>query len=164
MVSRFIPSGSLLAALLLTVAMAGGGAWLQSRWPAPESGTVGTAAYDINVAIELAGTVVPAEIESFYFFPIDPAASDQAPELATVLLRAAAEHDFVGITGTDAQNNLVIVLAALDAASAGALAGAVIVYVGPAEHESRLRPSIARAGAELRLVHYAPSPADAGPI
>lgn len=160
--SRFIPSGSLLAALLLTLATALGGAWLQSRLASdPGHATTG---YDMNFAIELAGTAVPEELESFYFFPIDRRSPDQRQELIAVLARAAAENDYVGITGADAEHNLTVLLAALAAPDAGTLVGLTIVYVGPAAHEGRLSASIARTGADLRIVDYVPAPADAGTI
>lgn len=162
MVSRFIPSGSLFAALLITLATALGGAWLHDRQV--HASAQSPAGYDINLAIELAGTAVPAELESFYFFPLDRRAADQGPELVAVLVRAASEQDYVGITGADAEHNLAVLLGALQVPAAGALAGLTIVYVGPAAHESRLSPAATRTGAGLRIVDYVPAPADAGTI
>lgn len=148
-------------ATLLTLATAAGGAWLGTRWHQQQG--VAAQAYSMNTAIELAGAAVPEGVESFYFFPLDAAAPDPGPELLAMLQQAAAEHEYVGITGADAQYNLDTLLAVLAAPRDGSLAGLVIVYVGPADHEARLRASVTGAGAELHFVTYSPTP-DTGAI
>lgn len=144
--------------MLLTLATAAGGAWIGKKWQLQQAAAA-TAGFDFNLAIELAGAAVPEDLESFYFFPLDRSSPDPGPELQAVLIRAAAEHEYLGITGADAQYNLEVLLAALAAPRADTLAGLVIVYVGPAEHESQLRPSVNAAGAELQFVIYSPAPA-----
>lgn len=145
-------------ATLLTLATAAGGAWLQGQWVRQQAVATDVGPFRMEVAIELAGTAVPEGVESFYFFPIERGAPDVESELQAMLARAAAEHDYVGITGIDADYNLATVTAALAAPREGDLSGLVIVYVGPAEHEAPLRESVTATGAELRYVHYSPAP------
>lgn len=145
-------------ATLLTLATAAGGVWMHKKWLRQQAAATDTGPFRMEVAIDLAGRAVPEGIESFYFFPIARDATDIGPELQEMLARAAAEQDYVGITGVDPEYNLATVTAALAAPREGDLAGLVIVYVGPAEHEAPLRESVASTGAELRYVHYSPAP------
>lgn len=113
-------------------------------------------AFDLDAAMELAGSVVPPDIESFYFFVLDPDRPAESDELAAKLMRAASEREILGITGPDAEHNRAVLRAALALTATHSLAGLVVVYVGPAEHEHELNGWVRATGAECRYVIYAP--------
>lgn len=146
--------GALAMALAITAAAALLGGWLQQRMLAQQAAAA-LALFDVNRAMDLAGSAVPPEVESFYFFVLDRNAPDESGELAQKLGQAADEHEFVGIAGADAQHNRRVLLAALRAPRARSLAGLIIVYVGPPEHAAELSAEVQAAGAEMRFVDYA---------
>lgn len=145
--------GALTAALVITAATAAIGGWLHLRLAAQQAAE-SDAGFNVTQAMELAGTQVPPEIESFYFFILEREAPDESTDLADKLGLAADEHDYVGIAGADAKHNRKVLLAALDAARGRVLTGLVIIYVGPADHEAELTAVVKAAGAELRFVPY----------
>ena len=114
------------------------------------------AAFDLDAAMNLAGTEVPAGTESFYFFVLEPDASDESAELADKLVQAAGEHEFLGIAGADAAHNREVLLAALASVRGRNLAGLVLIYIGPQDQQAELQSQVAGSGAELRFVTYQP--------
>jgi len=156
--ARFrLPAALAAAGALALAACSGAG-----RIPGPEAAApaVLLAAYDLGLAMDLAGSQVPDEVEAFYFFVLDTDASGETGELAQKLVQAADEHDFLGIAGADPEHNRAILLAALSVPRERDLDGLVIIYVGPADQEAELAEYVRAAGAELRFVRYAPAPAD----
>ena len=145
------------AALAIMLATAVLGAWLHLRM-AEQQVTESDAGFNVTQAMELAGTQVPPEIESFYFFVLERETIDESVELADKMELAADEHDYVGIAGADAKHNRRVLLAALDAARDSVLTGLVIIYVGPVEQEAELTAVVTATGAELRFVPYSPTP------
>jgi hypothetical protein len=143
----------LAAALSAVLAVAAIGGWLHMRMAKQQAAEAG-AVFDATQAMELAGAEVPPDIESFYFFILERDAPDESAELANKLGLAAEEHDYVGIAGADSNHNRRVLLAALKAVRGRHLAGLVIIYVGPAEHEDELAAVVRSAGAELRFVPY----------
>lgn len=127
--------------------------------PAPAAG------YDLDLAMNLAGDQVPPYVDEFYFFVLDVDANGETAELADTLVRAASEHDFLGIAGADPEHNRDILLAALTVPRDRTLQGLIIIYVGPADQEADLADFVRDTGAELRFVPYVPpAPAAADTI
>ncbi len=149
--------GPLAAALAITLATAAIGGWLHLR-TAEQQVAESDAGFNVTQAMELAGTQVPPEIESFYFFILEREAPDESADLADKLGLAADAHDYVGIAGADARHNREVLLAALGAARGRVLTGLVIIYVGPADQEAELSVAIKATGAELRFVPYVQTP------
>jgi hypothetical protein len=116
------------------------------------------AAYDVDTAMSLAGRQVPSVTDSFYFFVLEHASDAEITELAEKLAQAATEHDYIGVTGADADYNRSALLSALAANRARRLDGLVIIYLGPPEHEPVLAPVVQASGAEFRFVQYVPEP------
>jgi hypothetical protein len=141
-------------AIALAVLAAGTWRWNETRL---QGRARAIAAYDVNMAMELAGAQVPATVESFYFFVLEADASGETEELAQKLVQAAGERDFVGITGADADHNRDVLRAALASAAAQDLRGLVIIYVGPADHEAELASLVRATGAQMRFVTYRPA-------
>jgi hypothetical protein len=106
--------------------------------------------------MNLAGAAVPEGTESFYFFVLEPDARGESEELADTLVRAAGEHEFLGIAGADAAHNRTVLLAALHRVRPRTLAGLIVIYVGPRDHEAELQSEVGASGAELRFVPYQP--------
>lgn len=131
--------------------------------PAPARASTTTAitaaAYDLDLAMKLAGEQVPPDIESYYFFAfVDPAESEhEIGELAEKLAQAAQEHDFLGISGPDSERNRRNLLAALRVNQGRDLSGAVIIYVGPLAQRVELGSAVQATGAQLRFVEYPPA-------
>ncbi len=129
----------------------------------PEAGEPVNADFNLDTAMRLAGTQVPAELDSFYFFAmIDevPEAVDVA-ELGGKLIQAAQEHDYLGVAGPDPERNRRTLLAALAAHQADDLKPLVLIYVGPDSHRSDIGAAARTAGFELRFVSYPAVPANA---
>jgi hypothetical protein len=143
----------LVVTLLIVVAGAGALRWFEQR---TGQHAAATAAYDLDAAMDLAGFQVPAEVESFYFFVLDPGADGETGELAQKLVQAAGENDFVGIAGADPEHNREVLRAALALTGARDLKGLIIIYVGPPDHEAELVPLVRATGAQLRFVTYRP--------
>lgn len=120
-------------------------------------------AFNLNAAMRLAGEQVPPEVESYYFFAFvdEKPASEEIAELGAKLVIAAAEHEFLGISGPDAERNRRNLLGALAAHRDGSLAGLTLIYVGPEVHAAELAVATKAAGADLRYVVY---PAAKSPI
>lgn len=112
--------------------------------------------YDLNRAMDLAGRQVPPDVESYYFFAFidDTPAEQEIDELAQKLQQASIEHDFLGITGPDAERNRRNLLAALRRAAGKDLSGVVIIYLGPEAHRDELMRAVQAAGARLRFIVY----------
>jgi len=113
-------------------------------------------AFNLDIAMRLAGTQVPAEVESFYFFPM----VDEVPEAAEVhelgvkLMQAAQEHDYLGVAGPDPDRNRRTLLAALAAHQADDLKTLVLIYLGPDSHRTDISAAAQKAGFEARFVTY----------
>ncbi len=118
--------------------------------------------FNLDMAMRLAGSQVPAETESFYFFPM----VDEVPEPVDVhelggkLIQAAKEHDYLGIAGPDPERNRRTLLAALAAHQADDLKTLVLIYLGPDSHRGDIEAAARKAGFEARFVTY-PEPGDA---
>ncbi|WP_295686943.1 hypothetical protein [uncultured Nevskia sp.] len=118
--------------------------------------------FNLDIAMRLAGTQVPAETESFYFFPM----VDEVPEAVDVhelgvkLMQAAQEHDYLGIAGPDPERNRRTLLAALVAHQADDLKTLVLIYLGPDSHRADISAAGQKAGFETRFVTY-PEPGEA---
>ena len=112
--------------------------------------------FNLDTAMRLAGTQVPPELESFYFFamlePV-PEAQDIA-ELGSKMQAAARERDYLGIAGPDPERNRRTLLAALDAHRGEDLSGMILIYVGPASHRESVSGAAAAARVVLRFVAY----------
>lgn len=127
--------------------------------------------FNLDTAMRLAGTQVPPDLESFYFFAmIDevPEAVD-VTELGNKLLQAAAEHDYLGVAGPDPERNRRTLLAALNAHQADDLKAMVLIYLGPDSHRGDIGTAAQKAGFEVRFVSYpvaeaAPASAPAAPL
>lgn len=130
------------------------------RSPAPATvvaaGTANAQPYDLEAAMALAGHQVPEDLQSYYFFALveNPVPDDEVALLSAKLRDAAIEHDFLGIAGPDAERNRHSLFAALLPHRGRALTGAVVIYVGPAEHRVSVVNAITEAGAEARYVEY----------
>lgn len=131
--------------------------WYHER---PRAGLVPAQSFDLDTAMNLIGAEVPSDVESFYFFVLEPRADPEAPELAAKMVQAAGEHDFIGITGADAGHNRAVLLAALALPRERDLRGLIIIYAGPPEQESELRDVVLKNGAEFRFVEYKPTTAE----
>ena len=114
------------------------------------------AAFNLDTAMRLAGTQVPAELESFYFFAmLEPAPEAQdIAELGLKMQAAAAEHDFLGIAGPEPARNRRTLLAALDAHRGEDLSGMVLIYVGPVSDRDAVSAAALASKVELRFVPY----------
>ena len=132
---------------------------------APAEATAGepiNSTFNLDIAMRLAGTQVPAETESFYFFPM----VDEVPEAVDVhelggkLMQAAREHDYLGIAGPDPERNRRTLLAALAAHQTDDLKTLVLIYLGPDSHRDEISAAARKAGFEARFVTY-PEPGDA---
>lgn len=123
---------------------------------APGGGEPVNAAFNLDTAMRLAGTRVPAELDSFYFF----AMIDEAPELVDVaelgdkLAQAAAEHDYLGVAGPDPERNRRTLLAALAARKATDLKALKLIYLGPDSHRAEISAAAQAAGFELHFLSY----------
>src|SRR5689334_20605213 len=135
------------ALLVLALALAGAGLWQHQR----ALRAAQAAAFDLDEAMKLAGSQVPEDVESFYFFVLEHA-EDEAAELAEKLAQAAAEHDFIGVTGADAEYNREALLGALSSRRERNLEGLVIIYLGPPGHEAMLSAAAQARGADFRFV------------
>lgn len=122
------------------------------------------ATFNLDTAMRLAGTQVPPDLESFYFF----AMTDETPEAVEVtelggkLMQAAQEHDYLGIAGPDPERNRRTLLAALAAHQADDLKTLVLIYVGPDSHRAAVGEAAQKAGFEARFVTY-PETAEEAP-
>ncbi|MBA4284819.1 MAG: hypothetical protein C0434_04735 [Xanthomonadaceae bacterium] len=123
---------------------------------AAPSGTLPDAAFDLDIAMRLAGTQVPPELESFYFFAmLEPAPEAQdIAELGSKMQAAARERDYLGVAGPDPERNRRTLLAALDAHRGDDLSGMVLIYVGPDRHREAVSSAARAAKVELRFVAY----------
>lgn len=121
------------------------------------------AAFNLDTAMRLAGTQVPPELDSFYFFAmLEPAPEAQdIAELGLKMQAAASERDYLGIAGPDPERNRRTLLAALDARSGDDLSGMILIYVGPIAHRDVVAAAAQSAKVELRFVPY---PEEAPPI
>lgn len=128
-----------------------------------DAGEPVNADFDLDTAMRLAGTQVPVELDSFYFF----AMIDETPEVVDVaelgrkLMQAAQEHDYLGVAGPDPERNRRTLLAALAAHQADDLKPLVLIYIGPDSHRADIGAAAQTAGFELRYVSYPAAPASA---
>ena len=147
-----------LAWLAFIAAIAGVllGVWQVLNPPARLSG------FDLNQAMDAAGGQVPGDIESFYFFvPESGKSRDQEiTELGQLLAQAAAEKDYIGVAGADAERNREALLAALEGIATG-LNGATVVYLGPETHHAEVQAAVEKASGNFRFVRYPPLPDNA---
>lgn len=123
---------------------------------AADSATQTPRPFDLNVAMNLAGEQVPPELESFYFVALIEPASHEA-DVADIGLRmtaAAAERDYLGVAGPDAERNRQATLAAFAAHADDDLSGMILIYLGPEPHRDALATAAARARVDLRFVPY----------
>ena len=122
---------------------------------APAAATL-DAAFDLNVAMRLAGNQVPPELESFYFFAmLEPAPEAQdIAELGAKMQAAARERDYLGVAGPDAQRNRRTLLAAFDAQRGEDLSGMILIYLGPDSDRDAVASAAQAARVELRFVAY----------
>lgn len=120
------------------------------------------AGFNLNHAMDTAGTAVPSELDSFYFFVPESGRSrdTEITELSKLLGQAAAETDHIGVAGADVERNRAQLLAAIEATPAG-LQGATVVYLGPDEHQAELRAAVEKTGGEFKFVRYPPLPDNA---
>lgn len=129
--------------------------------PAPAAATAPgiepvNAAFNLDTAMRLAGTQVPPELDSFYFFAmLEPAPEAQdIAELGSKMQAAASERDYLGIAGPDPERNRRTLLAALDAHRGEDLSGMILIYVGPVSHRQAVTDAAGAAKVELRFVAY----------
>ncbi len=130
--------------------------------PAAAIASIGTpvdklqGAYDLNIAMTLAGRELPPGTDSYYFFAFveETPAEQEIAELAEKLQQASKEHDFLGITGPDAERNRRNLLSALSATRGRDLGGVVIIYLGPPAHKAEIGTAVKAAGAQLRFIAY----------
>lgn len=113
-------------------------------------------AFNLDTAMRLAGSQVPPELESFYFFAmLEPAPEAQEiAELGLKMQAAAAERDYLGIAGPEPTRNRRVLLAALDAHRGEDLSGMVLIYVGPVSDRDAVSAAASAAKVELRFVPY----------
>ncbi|MCX7070392.1 MAG: hypothetical protein NTW01_05265 [Gammaproteobacteria bacterium] len=125
---------------------------------APAPGPAGTpaAAFNLDTAMRLAGTQVPPELDSFYFFAmLEPAPEAQdIAELGSKMQAAARERDYLGVAGPDPERNRRTLLAALEAHHGEDLSGMILIYLGPDQHRAEVASAARAAGVELRFVAY----------
>jgi hypothetical protein len=122
----------------------------------PQAQLIEIEEYDLDTAFNLAGEQVPVIVESYYFDALideGPPEKD-ASELADKLRQAAAEHDFIGITGYDPLRNRAALLKALESLDGVDLRGLVVIYLGPAEHRTEIIAALRLRGIEPRYVVY----------
>lgn len=111
--------------------------------------------YDSRTAFVLAGLEVPPAQRDFLFFDLDPAAGDTAAgDLANGLREAASGNEYLVLLGPDAMFNQATLTAALDRQPASELAGATLVYLGPAGHREDVANHLADLELSLRYVVY----------
>ncbi|WP_293369949.1 hypothetical protein [Nevskia sp.] len=113
-------------------------------------------AFSLDTAMRLAGTQVPPELDSFYFFAMIEAAPEaqDIAELGKKLQAASAERDYLGIAGPDPERNRRTLLAALAAHRSEDLSGMILIYVGPDPQRAEVSAAAAAAKIELRFVAY----------
>lgn len=123
--------------------------------PAPEP-AVAPAAFNLDTAMRLAGTEVPPDLDSFYFFAmLEPAPEAQdIAELGSKMQAAARERDYLGVAGPDPERNRRTLLAALEAHRGEDLSGMILIYLGPDQHRADVASAASAAGVELRFVAY----------
>lgn len=154
------------AAITVAIVAALGLAW-RSPPPAPAAPAIAEtvaapvpaaapAAFDLDTAMRLAGTQVPPELDSFYFFAmLEPAPQDHdVADLGAKMLAASAEHDYLGIAGPDAARNRDTALAAFHARRDDDLSGMILIYLGPEAHREEISRAASGARVELRYVVY----------
>jgi len=114
------------------------------------------AGFDLNAAIQIAGSQVPQGVESFYFLVIDDtlAEGEDVRELRRLLLLAAESEEFLGIVGPRSARNLRVVRAALDATEAEAIDGLQIIYLGPSAQIDPLSSTVEENGVGLHFMVY----------
>ncbi|MDP3293562.1 MAG: hypothetical protein Q8M37_02340 [Nevskia sp.] len=118
------------------------------------------ATFNLDTAMRLAGTQVPPDLESFYFFAMTNEMPEavEVTELGGKLMQAAQEHDYLGIAGPDPERNRRTLLAALAAHQADDLKMLVLIYVGPDSHRAAVGEAAQKAGFEARFVTYPEAP------
>jgi len=123
---------------------------------AAPSAALPDAAFDLDTAMRLAGSQVPPELDSFYFFAmLEPAPEAQdIAELGSKMQAAARERDYLGVAGPDSERNRRTLLAALDAHRDEDLSGMILIYVGPDSHRDTVSSAAQAAKVELRFVAY----------
>lgn len=114
--------------------------------------------YDSVAAMDAAGRQVPAQVESYSFFLFDAIERIERDtrELSERLAPAAAEKDYVGLTGPDPERNRVALKAALVANTGRDLTGLTLIYLGPSGDAPAIRALIDGSGASLRYVVFPP--------
>lgn len=120
------------------------------------------AGFNLNQAMDLAGAEVPEDIESFYFFVPEVGRSRRVEigELSRLLTQAAAERDYIGLAGADAERNRDALLAALEEITTG-LNGATVVYLGPEHHRVDIQAAVEKSSGLIKFVRYPPLPDNA---
>ncbi len=123
--------------------------------PACGGDTAPSPVYDSRTAFALAGLEVPPAHRDFLFFDLDPAAGETAAgDLASGLREAASGNEYLVLLGPDAMFNQATLTAALDRQPASELAGATLVYLGPAGHRESVANRLAGRELSLRYVVY----------
>jgi hypothetical protein len=147
-----------LAGMVVIATVAAAGAW----WFFGQSTRTGKlpGRFDLDTAMSLAGEQVPGHIESFYFVVLERGTPDEVTELSILMVKAAGEHDFLGVAGADPEYNLEILAASLARLPPASLSGLVLIYVGPPNQEAVVAPMVQPSGAELRFAPYDPSVPD----
>lgn len=111
--------------------------------------------YDSRTAFALAGLEVPPGHRDFLFFDLAPADGDAAAgDLADGLREAASGDEYLVVLGPDAVFNQATLTDALDRQPANDLAGATLVYLGPAAHRGDMADRLAGRELSLRYVVY----------
>ncbi|GAC1622685.1 MAG: hypothetical protein NVS9B10_06910 [Nevskia sp.] len=124
-----------------------------------------TDGYDLDAAMALASQEVPPETQSYYFFAFvnEVPAVQEIGDLAEKLRQASKEHDYLGISGPDAERNRSNLLSALAANRGRDLSGAVIIYLGPPRQREEVVEAVRNAGAQLRFLVFPRATAEARP-
>lgn len=93
-----------------------------------------------------------------YFVPAgddEAAVADRENQLDNVLgvvLRGVLPGNMLAFGGPDSSTTADLIVEAFEDASSNSLQGVVVLFVGDAEDEARVREAVATSGAELRFV------------
>lgn len=112
--------------------------------------------YQESEAINLAGDRVPAGVEGFYFMVVDANrdSAEQAAELASMMVKAASENDYLGVASADPQLSEQVMLMAFAISSEHELRNMRLIYVSGRAHQAAIKSQAARAGIALQYVVY----------
>lgn len=112
--------------------------------------------FELPEAMAAAGEQVPSSIQTYSFFYIqtpDKLKKD-TEELATRLGAAAAEKDYLGLAGPNAEWNRSVLREAMAANKGRDLRGLTLIYLGPSSDSGAVKALVGPSGAELRYVVY----------